>query len=119
MDLGLGFNGNPFTWNNGRRGCANIRERLDRGLVNQQWRVQYPNASILHSSALASDHLPLILNTDGHGHLLSRPFRFEAMWVRDPGSFFTIAAVWCIWVAGRPAIILAKKNEKVKKALRI
>lgn len=32
--IDLGFNGNPFTWNNGRGGCANIRERLDRGLVN-------------------------------------------------------------------------------------
>lgn len=25
----LGFNGNPFTWNNGRQGAANIRKRLD------------------------------------------------------------------------------------------
>lgn len=32
--IDLGFNGNSFTWNNGRGGCANIRERLDRGLVN-------------------------------------------------------------------------------------
>lgn len=86
----LGFNSNPFTWNNGRLGAANIRERLDRGIANQAWRV-FPNASIIDAPASASDHLPLILNTNGHSNIHRRPFRFEAMWVRDPGSFFPVA----------------------------
>lgn len=33
----LGFNGNPFTWNNGRGDCVNIGEKLDRGLANHDW----------------------------------------------------------------------------------
>lgn len=75
----LNFHGNPFTWNNRRGGCTNIRERLDRCLANQKWQVQYPNASVLHSPAVASDHLSLILNTEGHGQFLPCPFKFKAI----------------------------------------
>lgn len=34
--LDLGFVGSPFTWTNMRRGLANIQERLDRALCNQE-----------------------------------------------------------------------------------
>lgn len=65
----LGFNDNPFSWNNCRKGQENIRERPDRGIANHKWRLLHPNASILHALAIVSDHLPVILNTDGHGIL--------------------------------------------------
>lgn len=39
--IDLGFNGNPFTWNNDRQGCANIKERPGRGLVNSSWRILF------------------------------------------------------------------------------
>lgn len=66
----LGFNGNPFSWNSGHHGGANIKERLDRGLANHSWRVLFPNASISHYPAAALDHLPMILNSNGYGTLL-------------------------------------------------
>lgn len=113
----LGFNSNPFTWNNGRLGAANIRERLDRGIGNQAWRV-FPNASIIHAPASASDHLPLILNTNGHSNIHRRPFRFESMWVRDPGSFFPVANACAMHVAGGPACIFSQKLDHIKIALR-
>lgn len=43
-DLGwidIGFSGSPYTWNNRRRGAANIMERLDRGFTNNEWKVQF------------------------------------------------------------------------------
>lgn len=115
--IDLGFNGNPFTWNNGRQGCANIRKRLDRGLANHSRRLLFPNASILHSPAYASDHLPVVLNTDGLGNLTRRPFRFEAMWIRDAGSFFTVLTAWAMHVKGSPGRQLIKKMDLTKHAL--
>lgn len=76
----LGFNGNLFTSNNGRMGGANIRERLDPNLANPAWRVLFPTASILHAPVTVSDHLPLILNSEGHNNLPRHPFKLEAMW---------------------------------------
>lgn len=98
--------------------CKHQR-KLDRGLVNQQWRIQYPDASVLHAPTIASDHLPLILNTEGNGLFLPRPFRFEAMWVRDPNNFVTVDTVWHIPVDGQPALVLSKKVAKVKRALHL
>lgn len=86
--IDMSFNGNPFTWNNGHGGCSNIHERLDKGPANHKWRVQYPNASILHSSAIVSDHLPLILNMEGLTLHPPCSFKFEPMWVHDLSSFF-------------------------------
>lgn len=43
-DLGwidIGFSGSPYTWNNRRRGAANIMELLDRGFTNNEWKVQF------------------------------------------------------------------------------
>lgn len=113
----LGFNGNPFTGNNGRLGGVDIRECLDHGLTNQAWRVLFLNTLIIHAPASASDHLHLRLNTNGHGNVSRRPFRFEAMWVHDPESFFAVAAVWAMHVDGGPFCILSKKLDRVKIAL--
>lgn len=43
----LGCQGNPFTWVNGRVGQAHIRERLDRGISNGEWRLFFSRASCL------------------------------------------------------------------------
>lgn len=50
----------------------------------------FPIASIIYALATAFDHLLLILKTDGHDQLESRPFQFKATWIRDPGGFFTV-----------------------------
>lgn len=116
--IDLGFKGNPFTWDNKRVDSANIRERLDRGVTNPLWRVMFPNASVLHTPALVSDHLPLIINTEGQGPVSSRPFKFQAMWLREPGCLFTVARAWELVVDGSPARVLLQKIALVKKSLR-
>jgi hypothetical protein len=44
----LGFVGNRYTWSNHRCGRDNIRERLDRGLANQDWIQIFPNSLLNH-----------------------------------------------------------------------
>lgn len=58
-DCGLedvGFRGNPFTWHRGT-----LRERLDRAVVNIQWRVRFEEATLFHWPNFKSDHVPLLM----------------------------------------------------------
>jgi hypothetical protein len=48
----LGFVGNKFTWSNHRKGRANIRERLDRGIANLDWVHLFPNSLVNNSLEL-------------------------------------------------------------------
>lgn len=50
--MDLGFEGHPFTWNNKRGGLENIQERLDRGIANEDRKLQHFETKIpicLHS----------------------------------------------------------------------
>ena len=44
----LGYSGHIFTWSNGRKGDEEVCERLDRALVNEEWRKMYPTAIVSH-----------------------------------------------------------------------
>lgn len=62
--IDLRFEGHAYTWNNKRRGLANIQERLDRGIAKEEWRIRFPEAKISHLVALNSNHKPLLLQTN-------------------------------------------------------
>lgn len=96
----LGYEGNPFTWNNKRAGAANIKERLDRSFANQCWVHLFPNAQVTHLPATVSDHNPVILSTKGNYDHLPKPFKFEAFWTRDPSSHQVVAEVWAFVARG-------------------
>jgi exonuclease III len=74
----LGFVGNRYTWSNHRSGRDNIRERLDRGLANQDWIQIFPNSLINRFPASHSDHCPILLSFAGTYRDLPKPFCFEA-----------------------------------------
>jgi hypothetical protein len=96
----LGFSGSPFTWSNHRYGRHLIRERLDRGVASTQWIHLFPTFSIQHLPSHASDHNALLLNTATPNSNLSKPFRFEEFWTKDPPvlmSFPLLGARPC-WV---------------------
>ena len=81
----LGFYGPQFTWVNKREEGHFIRERLDRGFANAEWRSLHPEAAIHHLARTHSDHCPLLLKLDDHGPSnLCRPFRFQPIWMSHP-----------------------------------
>ena len=92
--IDLGFSGNQFTWWNKRWGRGAIRERLDRAISNPGWRLTFPKASVFHLGAINSDHAPLLADTNPNDDFCSRPFRFEAMWVRNPRCGGIIKEAW-------------------------
>ncbi|XP_059451054.1 uncharacterized protein LOC132181841 [Corylus avellana] len=81
----LGFLGPKYTWNNGREEEDFIKERLDRGVANHEWRDLFPNAELRVEFALGSDHLPVFLCLKGEiGRRNKVPiFRYEASWALE------------------------------------
>lgn len=92
--IDIGFRGNSFTWSNKRVGAANIQERLDRGLANELWKVQFPHAFIHHLPASQSDHCPLLLRTNPSPSLLMHPFKFETIWADILEAKLVIQEAW-------------------------
>ena len=100
----LGFNGFPFTWCNRRPGYQNTWIRLDRGVATIDWILRFPTSRIHHLDAFHSDHKPIILISDSEDkrfYRKGRPFRFEAMWLKDKTCEEVIKEPWsgCLGLA--------------------
>ncbi|KAL7162143.1 hypothetical protein ACSBR2_042591 [Camellia fascicularis] len=75
--LDLGSTGPRLTWTNNRQGLANIMERLDRAMCNEDWRTMFPEATIQVIPRTYSDHSPLIVHTqDMNNNLLESTAEF-------------------------------------------
>lgn len=57
----------------------------DRGVSNVEWRLQFPEASILHLPTLKSDHKPLLLCLKNvmQTSFCAKAIRFMASWLAD------------------------------------
>lgn len=55
----MGYVGDGYTWQRGR-----IRERLDRGLINESWSQLYPHAALENKFYSHSDHRPVLVDTE-------------------------------------------------------
>ncbi|KAF7837882.1 ribonuclease H [Senna tora] len=90
--LDMGFSGNKFTWS--RR---DVSIRLDRVLVNQSWRLLFPEAGVVHLPRFKSDHHPLWLRIDpslNSRQRHDRPFRFLAAWVTHESFPNVVKKAW-------------------------
>ncbi|KAJ1421583.1 Endonuclease/exonuclease/phosphatase superfamily [Sesbania bispinosa] len=79
--IDMGYKGEPFTWRRGQ-----LQERLDRGLMNVNWRSLFSEATISHLPQLKSDHNPLLLQLKKRNEVNKhrRPFRFIGAWLSHP-----------------------------------
>ena len=63
--MDLGFHGPKFMWTNKNSiWHRNIKERLDRGLGNSEWKIHFPRTEIHHLPRTKSDHCPILMDTD-------------------------------------------------------
>ena len=91
--LEIPFKGVNYSWTNNREESHNIRERIDRVLVNADWMELYPLCLLSHEPLIGSDHTPLLLNTEPRKHFHKR-FRFETMWTRSDQCEAIIKHSW-------------------------
>ncbi|KAA3482895.1 reverse transcriptase [Gossypium australe] len=82
--MDIGFQGAWFTWESGNLPNTNIRERLDRGVANENWMHLFPKGTVQHLTHSISDHCSLLLQTDKSEKFNERPrFKFEAWWTLE------------------------------------
>ena len=95
--LDLGHMGSPFTWSRNHPTEGRIHIRLDRALAITAWKRNFPGTMVHHFSMSTSDHsmlavcLPTLKPCQKHCH---PPFRFEAMWLKDPRCAKVVKEAW-------------------------
>lgn len=74
----------------------------------------FTKAGIKQLVAPASDHKPILLDTHFENNNINKPFRFEAMWVRDPECEDVVDQAWGKEFFGSHGFNLMKKNIPYK-----
>ncbi|XP_072086976.1 uncharacterized protein [Arachis hypogaea] len=92
----MGTIGRRFTWYMKVKGGVQVAKKLDRVVINQDWRLIFPEAYTEVLVRLHSDHCPLFTRckmakraTKGH-----RPFRFQAAWMTHPLFRNVVDTAW-------------------------
>jgi hypothetical protein len=92
----LGYIGPKFTWSNYQEGTSLIRERLDRGCANHDWKVSFLEAEIYMDATINSNHAPLLLYMCKDLTTAKRKpwFLYKASWGADARCQELITKVW-------------------------
>ncbi|KAF4371778.1 hypothetical protein F8388_023091 [Cannabis sativa] len=114
----LGFQGVRCTWQNARKGIKNVRKRLDRGLADSSWCINFPNAKVINLPILGSDHSPILLMDRGEQRKLNYPFRFLEVWTSSSDCEKVVESTWNIEVRGRKKDRVLLKLANTKRELK-
>ncbi|CAB4299176.1 unnamed protein product [Prunus armeniaca] len=114
--LDLGYVGHPFTWRN-KRQEGGIMERLDRGFGNDQWVTLYPAATVHHVVVPGSDHVLLLLQTQGPGRKWRKRFIFDPRWGDSEGCRKVVEERWCRQFPGSRGLQISGKLCWVRKGI--
>ncbi|XP_019236540.1 PREDICTED: uncharacterized protein LOC109216799 [Nicotiana attenuata] len=115
--LNLGFYGPRYTWSNGRGPGSIIWKRLDRGMVNDNWLISFPNTTISHLASTGSDHNLLIMEMNVRQDTSKKYFKFLNCWVENEGFIPMVQEIWNQEVRGNAMWIFHQKLKTVFNAL--
>lgn len=91
----VGYSSPWFTLERGNSPKINIRERLDRGVTNNDMLLLFPDLKIQHIPHVHSDHYPLLVTLDEEKATLGmKRFRFEAWWILEDSFEDEVRKVW-------------------------
>ncbi|KAK9029098.1 hypothetical protein V6N11_026221 [Hibiscus sabdariffa] len=88
------LNGGSYTWSNLRTDEDSILEKLDRILFTVDWSNSYPKAIGIFSTAIGSDHNPLILLLYGRKKKRRQDFKFESKWLLEEECKKKVEGTW-------------------------
>ncbi|KAL2900692.1 Mycinamicin VI 2''-O-methyltransferase [Bienertia sinuspersici] len=72
-----------YTWSNLREGEEAICETLDRGLANEAWLSEFPDAEVINLPIMLTDHGPIMLITKDSDRPKNTPYKLDS---------------WCLYV---------------------
>ena len=116
----LGVSGLPYTWCNRRFDGNVIWVRLNRAMAILDRLLKFPLVRLHHLSGFSSDHKPIWICSDNiHSRFFipQRPFRFEAMWLKDERCERVVHEAWDTVSAGDPMGNVLLKVVTVKLSL--
>lgn len=88
-------------------------------MANGDWRTLFNRATLHHLPRNASDHAPILLDTQGEHTAGPRPFRFESFWTRDKNRAKMIEDARRINSNGSPAFSLCQLLKSTRNAIKI
>ncbi|XP_059663434.1 uncharacterized protein LOC132309099 [Cornus florida] len=100
-----------FIWCNKRYSNRRIYVKLDRGLMNEDWALTYPDSHVLLTPPMTSDHWGLFVKVPVNIASGPKPFRFLLIWNKQPAIKDLVAASWGKQFKGEP---IAKLMVKLK-----
>lgn len=105
--IDLGFSGPAHTWFRGHSEDTFKSAWLDRGLVNEEWRLKFTEGNLRNLPKSSSDHCPILISSTGFAPVprAVRPFRFQAAWLNHE-KFHEF--VMNNWVSSAPIVPFLK-----------
>ena len=113
--MDLGFSGPAHTWFRGNSVETFKSARLDRGLINESWRLRFEEGGLRNLPKSSSDHCPILISNTGFAPLPAalKPFRFQAAWLNHT-KFHDF--VMNNWVKSEPIVPFLKSfAQKIQR----
>jgi len=79
-----------FTWNKKRIGSNGVASKLDRFLLSESIVLTGGSYEAQILPSVGSDHWPISLTWEGKHQQLTKPFRIEHCWFKDPNFKFKV-----------------------------
>jgi len=107
-----------YTWNNKRSGHHNIRERLDRFLLQEGIAASFQSikSQLIHASA--SDHKPVLLKLDKGRNLGPLPFKYNKTWDLQDEFRTLVQNQWAKEINGSPYFVWETKLKNLRVAIK-
>eukprot|EP00253_Pinus_taeda_P008155 PITA_08155 len=107
-----------YTWTNKRAGSHNIKERLDRFLIQEGMASNFQaiRSHIIHGTA--SDHKAVVLTLDNGTNLGPLPFKYNKSW--DSHEYFRslVRNQWANEVLGSPHFVWEAKLKQLRTTIK-
>lgn len=107
-----------FTWSNKRSGKNNIKERLDRILVQERIVANFPSIQSSIIQGYISDHKPVALKLDKGKNMGLLPFKYNRAWDSNEDFRTLIKEHWAIEISGSPHYIWETKLKLLRIAIK-
>ncbi|KAK9698308.1 hypothetical protein RND81_08G095200 [Saponaria officinalis] len=114
----LSTHGCQYTWTNKQSDSDRKWMRLDRALVNSDWRLLFPFSYADALCSGVSDHSSIVVTVSASNERGPQQFHFLNCWVEDDHFLPLVADVWKTKMAGCPMFKMFARLKLVKNSLR-